>query len=491
MSLFKRISQLLSSSPGGNSPRQPNSILDVPLIALSRSDVWTLRDAASGCFVLGGPGSGKSSGPARNIIMQLLSTGMGGFVLCAKASEAGKWRKYCAQAGRSDDLVIFSPEYPELRFNPLNFEMQREGRGAGYTGNVTGLFKYLLEISEGGEKTGGGGHDPFWERACLELISNATDVLTHTGYPLSLHDIGELIKSCPLESDEFHSEDWRRNSFCFHCLTLASERAEGLEQGKRHDLEIAIEYLTGEFPALSPKTKTSILATFKGMALPFLKYPFREIFGADTTLRLEDVFDKGTILVIDYPLREFSEIGRITGALMKYFFMTAVERRIIDHNTPPCFLCVDECQEFVTSYDSRFLATARESRCCTLYITQNISNLYAAIKASNAKYVADALLANFMTKIFCSNADGLTNQFAADLIAQSWQRKAQSSTNTGERMSHGSTVSEQLAHQVLPGEFTMLTKGGPPDNIVETIFFQGGRIFDATGKTYIRAIFDQ
>ena len=488
MGFLRKISQLLS--PVETTPSQ-GSVLDIPLLALSQADEWTIRDAVSGCFVLGGPGSGKSSGPAKSMILQMLEIGMGGFVLCAKNSEAGKWRRYCREAGRENDLVVFSPENPELKFNPLDFEMRRSGRGGGYTGNVTSLFKYLLEISEGGEKSGQG-HDPFWERACLELISNTTDVLALAGYKLSLYEMNELIKSCPTEPEEFQSKEWQNSSFCFHCLALASQKAEqGLSEDRRHDLEMAIEYLGKEFPGITPKTKSSILATFKGMALPFLKSPFREIFGTDTTLRLEDIFERGSIILIDYPLREFSEIGRIAGALMKYFFMTAVERRNITDDTPPCFLCVDECQEFVTSYDSRFLATARESRCCTLFITQNVSNIYATIKSNNAKFIADALLANFMTKVFCSNADALTNQFAADVIAQSWQHKAQSSSNTGESVSHGSTISEQLAHDVLPQEFTMLTKGGPPQNIVETVFFQGGRIFNATGKTYMRAIFEQ
>ncbi len=487
MGFLRNVSQLLR--PGMGSAL--DSVLEIPLLALSQSDEWTIRDAVSGCFVIGGSGSGKSSGPVKSIIMQMLDLGMGGFVLCAKNTEAGKWQRYCHQAGREDDLVVFSPENPELKFNPLDFEMRRPGRGGGYTANVTGLFKYLLEIFEGSEKSDQG-RDPFWERACLELISNTTEVLALAGYTLSLYEMNELIKSCPTEPDEFRSEEWQNSSFCFHCLALASRKAEQeLSEDRRRDLEIAIEYLCKDFPAIPPKTKSSILATFKGMALPFLKSPFREIFGTDTTLRLEDIFERGSIILIDYPLREFTEIGRIAGALMKYFFMTAVERRHITEDSPPCFLCVDECQDFVTSYDRRFLATARESRCCSLFITQNISNLYAAINSNNAKSIADALLAIFMTKIFCSNADALTNKFAADVIAQSWQHKAQSSTNTGENVSHGSTISQQLAHDVLPQEFTMLTKGGPPQNIVETVFFQGGRIFNATGKTYMRAIFEQ
>lgn len=177
--------------------------------------------------------------------------------------------------------------------------------------------------------------------------------------------------------------------------------------------------------------------------------------------------------------------------MMKYFFQSAVERRRIAEGSTPCFLFVDECQEFITSYDARFMATARESRCCTVFISQNISNLYAAVKAQNVRYVVDSLLANFMTKVFCANADSLTNKWAADLIAQSWQLKSGASTNTGQNTSLGASISQQLAYQVLPGEFATLLKGGPPDWIVETILFQGGRIFTTSGATYGRIAFPQ
>lgn len=490
---------VLNRLVGGNhdaGDRGTVSALDRPLVYLTDYDAWTVRDAVGGAVILGGPGSGKSSGPARHMATSFLEAGFGGLVLCAKPSEAAKWLGFARATGRQDDVIVFSPEHPELRFNPFDYELRRSGRGGGYTQNVTALFQYLLEITEG---KGSSNKDPFWERAVIELLTYSTDVLRACGQPVSLLNINRLVQSSPKRDDtvdEFYDDEWRDTSFCWECLSVGAMALENAAdnpyaESMRQDIEMAASYLVEEFPALSERTRTSILASFKGMALPFMRSPMREIFGTDTTLRIDDAFDRGKILIIDYPMREFAEVGRIVGAMMKYFYQTAVERRQVEESTPPCFLFADEAQEFITSYDARFMATARESRCCTVFITQNISNLYAAVKAENVRFVVDSLLANFMTKVFCANADALTNEWAAKLIAMSWQMKSSASTNMGQNTSMGSSLSQQLAYQVLPAEFNTLVKGGPPDWIVETILFQGGRVFQSSGATFDRIAFHQ
>ncbi len=496
MGVFQNLLEILSgdsSDAGHPGDHHLDSPLDRPLLHLTDSDAWTSRDAVGGAFILGGPGSGKSSGPGRHLAMSFLESGFGGLCLCAKPSEASKWLNFARDAGRLDDVILFNPEHPELRFNPFDYELRRAGRGGGYTQNVTALFQYLLEISEGGQQSSG--KDPFWERAVIELLTYTTDVLRASGHPVSLMSINDMIQSTPKrddddkDNDEFYDDEWRDSSFCFQCLAEAA--VSDCDDRMKKDIEMAASYLVEDFPRLSERTRTSLLASFRGMALPFMRSPMREIFGTDTTLRIEDTFDRGKILIIDYPLREFAEVGRIVNALMKYFFMTAVERRQIDDDTPPCFLFADEAQEFITSYDSRFMATARESRCCTCFISQNYSGMLAAVKAQNARYVVDSLLANFMTKIFCANADSLTNKWAADLIAQSWQLKSGTSTSSGQNASMGSSTSQQLAYSVLPATFNSLTMGGPPEWIVETILFQGGRQFVASGTPYGRVAFPQ
>lgn len=198
--------------------------------------------------------------------------------------------------------------------NPLDFELRRSGRGGGYTQNVTALFQYLLEITEGGKQAGSS--DGFWERAVIELLIYATDVLYASGEPVSLLNIHRLVQSCPRRNDdldEFYDDEWRDASFCFQCLAAAAASAADGSQAKAQDIEMAAGYLVEEFPRLPDRTRMSILATFKGMALPFMRSPMREIFGTDTTLALEDTLTRGTVLIVDYPIRAFAEVGRMSG----------------------------------------------------------------------------------------------------------------------------------------------------------------------------------
>ncbi|MDA8021269.1 MAG: type IV secretory system conjugative DNA transfer family protein [Thermoanaerobaculia bacterium] len=467
--------------------------MDRPLLHLTDTDLWTVRDAVGGAVIFGGPGSGKSSGPGRHIALSMLESQMGGVVLAAKPGEARKWLDYATETGRLDDVVVFSPEYPELRINPLDQELRRVGRGAGYTANVTSLFEILLEITEGGRKDGDG--EKFWHRATIELMTHATNVLHAAGETVSLVNIHELIQSVPRRSeavDEFHEDIWRDHSYCWQCMARAvGQDFQDVVPERQQDLEMAASYLCEEFPRLAERTRGSIIATMKGMALPFLQSPLREVFGSETTLRLEDIFDHRTILICDWPLKTFASVGRIANGLMKYLFQVAAERRSVGRNTVPAFLFVDEAQLFITSRDAEFMATARESRICTTFITQNISNLYSAVRAPNAKHVVDSLLANFNTKCFAANSDALTNRWAADLIAQSWQLMAGSSTTTGQQASTGATLNQQLAYRILPGEFLTLQTGGPPEFLVESIVAQGGRVFHHTDAPYGRIVFPQ
>ena len=84
--------------------------LDHPLIAFSDhpDDIWTVRDAVRGVQIFGGIGSGKTSGSGRALAMSFLRSGFGGIVLTGKVDETELWIEYAKQAGRSNDLLIFS-----------------------------------------------------------------------------------------------------------------------------------------------------------------------------------------------------------------------------------------------------------------------------------------------------------------------------------------------------------------------------------------------
>ena len=92
----------------------------------------------------------------------------------------------------------------------------------------------------------------------------------------------------------------------------------------------------------------------------------------------------------------------------------------------------------------------------------------------------------------------MTNNWAADLFAKSWQFRGSAGTSTSEGATGRQTTSrnyggaDALDFQVLPGEFTSLAKGGAEQGWrVEAIAFQGGRIWHATNKNHIKVGFTQ
>jgi len=108
--------------------------LDTALLYWNDSDVFTVRDLLSGgVAIFGRTGSGKTSSSGKALARAIIGYGnSGGLILAAKPEDTDMWRRIFADAGRTDDLLIFSPDNP-LRFNFLAYEMQ----AGGHTRNIT------------------------------------------------------------------------------------------------------------------------------------------------------------------------------------------------------------------------------------------------------------------------------------------------------------------------------------------------------------------
>jgi len=212
-------------------------------------------------------------------------------------------------------------------------------------------------------------------------------------------------------------------------------------------------------------------------------------FFCTTTTFDPDVSQDGKVLVLDFPIKKWGDLGRYAQLIFKYLWQGAIERRRGEALRRPVFLWADEAQFFLSSRDLDFQTTARSSRACTVYLTQNISNYNAM--ARNRDRVS-AFLGNLNTKIFHSNTDATTNEWAADMIARSWQDRSTINTNQ-ENLKDKSSVSlsQSLEHDVIPQTFTRLRNGGDRNKRhVDAIFLQGGRIW-SNGKNYLKLVFRQ
>lgn len=474
------------------------------LLRWSRDDAWTLRDAVEGTLILGATGSGKTSGSGATIAHAYLSAGFGGLVLTAKSDERALWEKYCRDAGRLGDLIIIGPD-AACRFNFLDHELNRTGSGAGLTENIVNLFSNVMEIRERNAGSGGGRDDgTFWKQGALKCMRNAVDLVSLATGTVSVPDLVRVVLSAPLSPAQIRDKDWQQGSFCFHCLKEADKRDKTPRQ--QHDFSVVADYYLLEWVNLAERTRSVIQATFMGWADLLVRGLLRELFCTDTTAAPEDV-ERGRIILVDLPVKEFGEVGQFAQVLWKYAFQRSIERRSVAASPRPVFLWADEAQHFVTSYDHSFQTTCRAARVATVLLSQNYSNFIAALGGNEkARAETDSLLANLNTKILHANGDAVTNEWASRLIGRSRQFLASGNNSydaedqwtaslgidwIGHSGSTTAGFSETFEFEVQPREFTRLRTGGPPQWMVDGIVFQNGRMFEASGRTWLETAFRQ
>ena len=501
--------------------------LDLPLFMYTPKDAFTIRDACEGVAVFGGIGSGKTSGSGATLARAYLRAGFGGLVLCSKPEERRLWEKYAVETGRTQSLIVIEPgkngAIPPWRFNFLDYELRRDGGGGGQTENIVSLLTKVVEIAEGRQQQQTG--DSFWHRAMQEMVRNAVDLLSLALGRITLTDMLQLIVDAP-RRPENAPEDWKAFSlpsrllvasddeplererlrlidqhearkaenFCWQLFELADAKTKTPQQ--QHDFNMVYRYWFQSFAELAPRTRSGVVATFTSVAdtlshgLPY------QLLATDTNIVPEVTYRDGAVIIIDISIQEYQDVGRIAQGILKFMFQRAILRRNPDLHPRPVFLWADEAQNFVSSYDYQYQAVARSARACTVYLSQNLSNYYSVLGAQGHDE-AHALLGNFQTKIFHAS-DHVTHQYAADTIAQGWTVAYNFNTSTpsgpaqGGQGSQTGGGSQVMQYKVMPAEFTVLKKGGPKNNLmVEAIVFQGGRVWNANGETYLKVTFKQ
>jgi len=480
--------------------------LNTPILYFKEKGVdnWTLREATQGVQIFGSIGSGKSSGSGQFLARVFLRKGFGGIVLTGKVGEREEWEEYARLEGRKDDLVIFSEKHP-YKFNPLQYEMVREGEGAKKSENIVQLFMSLVRL---GDRIGGtssdGGSDPFWDLALKRCIKSAVDLLIISDTEVTIENMVKVIRECPepfeqegtnkdlfwlLVNNEDHEEleKWANESLTVECLYKAISKA--LDEEESRLFEMGLSYFLKDLAEMPEKTKMSILEMVYAYADPFMSGMLYTYFSTDISREVmpEKTFD-GKIIILDFPVKEYLHLGIYAQMIYKKVWQQAVERRkVTSKSGRPVFMWVDEAQYFVNEDDMLFQTTARSSKACTVLITQNISNYYAAIGGKNPVQRVNSLLGNLVTKIFHANNDYVTNEWAANTIGKSPITRENISTAGGGAVS----TSTSVEYQVHPNEFTTLRTGGEANGLkVDAYIVSVGRKW-SSGKNYLKTLFNQ
>lgn len=339
-------------------------------------------------------------------------------------------------------------------------------------------------------RTGNGG-DQYWQSACQQLMRNTIDLCILAVGEVTVWMMSEVVRSAPKSIEEKQSKEWREKSLCWKLL----EKAYGNDLGKWEELDLntIAAYWLEEYPSISDKTRSGIVSMFTSLIDPLLRRPFRMLFSEPPEnpeqIAYPELTHHGMIIVMDLSVKEYGDAGRMSQLIYKYMWQQAAERRDIKANPRPVFLWADEAQNFVTDYDMHFQATARSSRACTVYLTQNLPNYFAELGNRDRVH---SLVGNLQTKIWHANSDPETNNFASEVVGKSWhQRSGQSQSLGGQSFSFSESKQDSYDYDVHPQLFTRLPKGGPlNDFIVGAIVFQNGRTW-TKGETYLLTAFKQ
>lgn len=458
-----------------------------PLVTLSAGDSWTIGDSTEGMLIVGANGVGKSNSSGAKFARAMLAAQYGGLVLCAKPDELATWVRHARATGREGDLVVLSPE-DRWRFNFLDYEL-RAATGSDLARNLVAL---LLTATSAGDSRRS--EDPFWDQTLEEMLLHTIDLAIMAIGRVELSELASIIRSAPSSMAEVFDPEWQRRSRCFELLQAADNRREEIGNptaARVEDLRETAAYWLRSFPELSQKTRSIIVSSFTSKVSGLLRHPLRELFSTRTDEEVTPAAThRGKIVVLNLPLKTYGTVGRFAQLLYKTSWQRATERRELRGDYRPVFLWADEAQYFVTEADALYQQTARSKLAATVYLTQNLPNLHAALGGRPVSPVAESLVACLQTKVFHANGDPRTNEWAESVFGRGEVPRSSLSIPHGGQQNRelSSTIHDSREHLVPAVSFTTLRKAGP-ESAADTILFQTGRRWRATGKNFLPMAF--
>ena len=435
-------------------------------------------------FCGGSTGVGKSSGSLNFILSHALDARklhpdqrIGGLVLNFKKNEAETFERLAFNLHRESDVIVVRPEDSNI----LNFLQIFENQEPL---NCVEALLTLSRIALGTDERKA--EEAFWEQSMRRYLDRLIRTIQLSGERLSIDLMVQAHLSAPLYPGQASDPNFQAQSVCCQLLAKALERC-----GERHEGYLLIErYFMQDLPNLTDKMLSSVRAMVDAAIDPFVSSALlRRLFCGSSTLDLAEIFS-GKLLILDLPVQTLGYVGRFAQILLKYLFQLAVEARDLSRHPNGVLLIQDEAQAWLLERDFGFLSTCRSSKCGVLMLTQNISNVYAALGGGpKAEAKAKSLLGLCNHKIFHANNDYVTNQYAADTIGKVLQNFQGTSIS---RNDSSVSQSQQMEYQVPPVCFTTFLKTGGPRHGFEVggIVTGTGKIF-STGTNYLATCFKQ
>lgn len=483
--------------------KTPTGDLDGWLLEIPQKDgpsaYWTCRNSFESTGLFGSLGSGKTSGSGSCIAKKFLKAGYGGLVLSVKPDEKDLWETYCAETGRTLDLVVIEPGLGNT-FDFLGYESSYTLHGRTPTENLVQVLKTVINASEE-QKIGG--DDAFWDSALNLLLYNTIDLCQLAYGKVTVDHLYEIVQTLPKENSPTVKEDGRKSAYK-KAMDLAFDNVMGQvtvwDKGHSPEMkEICVDkdlrhieamraipdyrlfhyvdtFFNETYKDVSEKTRGIIDFTFAGFLYGLMQEPIYSLFCKNASTITPEACIDGKIILVNLPLKIFQKVGRNSQLMFKYIWQRCMERRDVNKDGGrPVFCWIDEASNLILETDGMHLATARSSRIANVFIFQNLPQLYVAMGGNRYKERADSFLGLLGTKIYHSNACSTTNSHASALIGEALNEEVSRNNTISSDFSVGTSRAPKFHRLVRPEEFISLKTGGPPNNfVVQAIFHRQG-----------------
>ena len=266
------------------------------------------------------------------------------------------------------------------------------------------------------------------------------------------------------------------------------------------DFELCLDFWLSEWAVLmDTKTRGNILAGVQGTLFTMNTGIVKEMVCGETNCSPTDILG-GKWLVCNFAPSSFGQAGLLISTGWKQLVELAILERKATDDSPFVTIWCDEAHQFVTSFDSPFIAQCRSHKGCLVYLTQSVSSFYAAMKGDCGRHQADALLANF-SHVIAHSCDPVSAKWLSSKLGQ---RKEMLYGGSSSPMGDGGVADALWGRSQCTGSFSenyhpfvqerefMVGRTGGPSNrfIADAIVIKSGESF-SNGMNYLRVAFSQ
>lgn len=440
---------------------------DRPIWSAGGVPILTKRTLNQGVLVTGQTGSGKSSGVIHNLLRAIMRAGYGMCLIAAKPGDAKGYLRLASECGRDDTVVLDRSNQHRLALFDTLLRIDETPATLAALGQ-SGL-EVISEVIT--KKQGHSGEDAtFWAGSFQNHSRCMIGAHVMARVMPSPKALMRLQNSVPRGVKELNSTEFKE-SYCWRLLEMAKAKARGQWE---EDFATYSDYLLSTLPRLSEKTRAVVEMMMSNTLSPLLTGVGADVLASTPTFDLGDLVSNNGILICDFPLAQFQQVGQAIGACVKYLVQLEIMRR---KEGKPFVIVVDEAAQYLSAFDYEYVSISRSFSGPMVICLQGVEQLARGEDLTKA----DVLSGNLATKIACLPTHR-TAAWLSSLVGKHRDYFVGGSVQSGGYegpFDYGNSTAtgsfnEQLTEIIRPEELYTLRTGGE-SKLVDALLIASGR----------------